>query len=69
MTGLVASLVASVLAELQDLTLHGPRARLSLATGLAVGLAVVLALALRLDQPYWATISAFMSTMPSAATG
>ena len=67
MSGLVIPLLASVRAEFQDLTLHGPRARLSLATGLGVGLAVVLALALRLDQPYWAGISAFICSQRTQA--
>jgi uncharacterized membrane protein YccC len=67
MSGLVAPLLASMRAEFQDLTLRGPAARLSLATGLGVGLAVVLALALRLDQPYWAGISAFVSSQPTRA--
>ena len=60
MTGLVAPLLGSVAAEFRDLTLRGPQGRFGLATGLAVGAAVVLALALRLNQPYWAGISAFM---------
>lgn len=65
MSGLLAPLLASVRAEFRDLTLRGPRARFSLATALGVGLAVVLALALRLDQPYWAGISAFVSSQPA----
>lgn len=67
MSGLVAPILAAVRAEFRDLTLQGPRARLSLATGLGVGLAVVLALALRLDQPYWAGISAFVCSQPTRA--
>jgi uncharacterized membrane protein YccC len=56
-----------VRAEFSELTLHGPRARLGVATGLAVGLAVVAALALRLDQPYWAGISAFVCSQRTQA--
>ena len=67
MSGLVAPLLASVWAEFQDLTLRGPRARLSLTAALGVALAVVLALALRLDQPYWAGISAFICSQPTRA--
>jgi len=66
-TGLLVALLASVRAEFSELTLRGPRARLGLATGLAVGLAVVLALALRLDQPYWAGISAFVCSQRTQA--
>jgi len=66
-SGLVAPLLASVRAEFQDLTVHGPRARFSFVTGIGVGLAVVLALALRLDQPYWAGISAFVCSQPTRA--
>lgn len=67
MIGLLAPLLAAVRAEFKDLTLHGPQARLGLATGLGVGLAVMLALALRLDQPYWAGISAFVCSQPTRA--
>jgi uncharacterized membrane protein YccC len=64
-SGLLSPLLASVRAEFQELTLRGPRARFSLTTALGVGLAVVLALTLRLDQPYWAGISAFVCSQPS----
>jgi uncharacterized membrane protein YccC len=66
-TGILAPLLVCVRAELGELTLHGPRARLGVATGLAVGLAVVAALALRLDQPYWACISAFVCSQRTQA--
>ncbi len=62
----VATLVA-VQAEFRDLTWHGVRARHGVVTGAAVGLAVVLALALRLDQPYWAGISAFVCSQSTQA--
>jgi uncharacterized membrane protein YccC len=65
--GPLASLLVSVRAEFSELTLHGPRARLGVATGLAVGIAVVAALALRLDQPYWAGISAFVCSQRTQA--
>src|SRR5580658_7071616 len=65
--GLVAALLASVRAEFSELTWHGPRARLGVATGIAVGLAVVAALALRLNQPYWAGISAFVCSQRTQA--
>jgi uncharacterized membrane protein YccC len=64
-SGLLPPLLASVRAEFRELTLRGPRARFSLTTALGVGLDVVLALTLRLDQPYWAGISAFVCSQPS----
>jgi uncharacterized membrane protein YccC len=66
-SGLLVPLLASVRAEFQEITVRGPRARASLAAGLGVGLAVMLALALRLNQPYWAGISAFVCSQPTQA--
>lgn len=59
------SLVRQVLAELGELTVSGPRARAGLAAALAVGVAIVLALALRLQDVFWAGISAFVCTQAS----
>lgn len=68
MIGLWAATLAAVQAEFRDLAWRGPPARLSLVAAAAVGLAVVLALALRLDQPYWAGISAFVCSQSTQAT-
>jgi uncharacterized membrane protein YccC len=54
------SLPRDVLAELREMTLRGPRALLAIAAALAVAVAIVLALALRLQDVYWAGISAFV---------
>jgi uncharacterized membrane protein YccC len=59
------SLARQVLAELGELTVGGPRARPALAAALAVGVAIVLALALRLQDVFWAGISAFVCTQAS----
>lgn len=48
-----------------ELTASGPRARHAALAALAVGAAVVLALALRLGDPWWAGISAFICTQAS----
>jgi uncharacterized membrane protein YccC len=50
----------AVLAEFRAMTAHGPRAKLAIATALAVGTAIVVALVLRLQDVYWAGISAFV---------
>jgi uncharacterized membrane protein YccC len=60
-----ASLVRQVKAEFCELTLSGPRARAAVAAALAVALAIVLALALRLQDVFWAGISAFVCTQTS----
>lgn len=60
-----ASLARQVAAELSELTMRGPRARAAAAAALAVGLAIVLALALRLQDVFWAGISAFVCTQTS----
>ena len=45
--------------------MSGPRARAALAAALAVGVAILLALALRLQDVFWAGISAFVCTQAS----
>jgi uncharacterized membrane protein YccC len=60
-----AELLAALGAELADLTLSGLRARLASTAALAVGLATLLALMLRLNDPWWAGISAFVCTQAS----
>jgi uncharacterized membrane protein YccC len=60
-----ASLAHQVAAELGELTITGPRARAAIAAALAVGVAIVLALALRLQDVFWAGISAFVCTQAS----
>ncbi len=60
-----SSLARQVLAEIGELTLSGPRARAGLAAALAVGVAIVLALTLRLQDVFWAGISAFVCTQAS----
>lgn len=47
-------------AELAEITLTGPRARVATAAALSTGLAVLLALWLRLDNIWWAGISGFV---------
>jgi uncharacterized membrane protein YccC len=54
------SLPREVLAELREMTIRGPRAKVAIATALAVGAAIVAALVLRLQDVYWAGISAFV---------
>lgn len=60
-----ASLARQVLAELGELSISGPRARAAMAAALAVGVAILLALALRLQDVFWAGISAFVCTQAS----
>lgn len=60
-----AGLVGALRAELGELTLSGPRARLATSAALAVGSATLAALLLRLDAPWWAGISAFTCTQAS----
>jgi uncharacterized membrane protein YccC len=57
-----AELARALCAEVAELTLSGPRARQANIAAMAVGTAVILALALRLDDPWWAGISAFICT-------
>ena len=60
-----AGLAGALRAELRELTLSGPRARLAASAALAVGSAILAALLLRLDAPWWAGISAFTCTQAS----
>ncbi len=55
-----AALPGRVVAELSQLAFTGARARLALAASVAVGAAIFLALILRLQDVYWAGISAFV---------
>ena len=61
----LAELVGAVRGELAELSLSGPRLRQANIAALAVGLALVLALILRLNNPWWAGISAFMCVQAS----
>ncbi len=61
----LASLPGLLCAELSELTVTGPRARLALATACAVGVAILLALMLRLEDVYWSGISAFVCIQAS----
>ena len=61
----LAPLPRLVLAECFELTLTRPRARLALAAAFAVGAAILLALMLRLQNVYWAGISAFVCIQAS----
>jgi uncharacterized membrane protein YccC len=65
MSNRLASLPRLVLAEFFELTLTGPRARLAVAAAFAVGAAILLALMLRLQDVYWAGISAFVCIQAS----
>jgi uncharacterized membrane protein YccC len=61
----VLELLTAIRNEASELTVSGPRGRLALYAALAVGIATVLALALRLQNPWWAGISAFLATQAS----
>ncbi|MDL2399554.1 FUSC family protein [Rhizobium mayense] len=61
----LAELVGAIRGELAELTLSGPRVRQANIAALAVGLALVLALILRLSNPWWAAISAFLCVQAS----
>ncbi|MBB4568127.1 FUSC family protein [Rhizobium leucaenae] len=61
----VAELVDAICGELAELSLYGPRVRHANIAALAVGLALVLALVLRLNNPWWAAISAFLCVQAS----
>ena len=65
MFGVGAGLADALRAELGELTLSGPRARLAVSAAVAVGSATLAALLLRLDDPWWAAISAFTCTQAS----
>jgi uncharacterized membrane protein YccC len=58
--------LAALRLELRELDLAGPRAAHCGRVALAVALAVVAALVLRVDAPWWAAISAFVSTQVTA---
>jgi uncharacterized membrane protein YccC len=49
-----------ILEAFDSLTLHGPRARLALASALSVGTALTLALWLHLAAPYWAAVTGYV---------
>jgi uncharacterized membrane protein YccC len=59
------ALPREILAELRELTLRGPRGGLAVTTALAVGAAILAALSLRLEDAYWAGISAFVCSQAS----
>ena len=65
MIDILIALPGEILAEFRELTLRGPRCGLAIATALAVGLAIFAALALRLEDAYWAGISAFVCSQAS----
>jgi uncharacterized membrane protein YccC len=52
----------AVFADLAELSLSGPRARVATVAALSVGLGTSLAIWLRLDAPFWAALSAFVCT-------
>jgi uncharacterized membrane protein YccC len=52
--------------DFSELSFGGPRARQSALTALAVTLATTAALVVRVDDPWWAVTSAFMSTQTTA---
>jgi len=58
----LVALANAIRADLSELTLSGPRARVAAAAAMSVGLAVVVATWLRLDSPLWAATSAFFCT-------
>ncbi|TCR93187.1 FUSC family protein [Rhizobium sp. BK376] len=62
---MIGELAKAIRAEAAELTLSGPRARQATNAALAVGVAILAALALRLEDPWWAGISAFVCTQAS----
>jgi uncharacterized membrane protein YccC len=52
--------------DLTELTASGPRGRRNAMTALAVALATTAALILRVDEPFWAAISAFVCSQATA---
>ncbi len=64
MKGVLICLALALRDEMTELRLDGPRARLAANAALAVGAATLLALLLRLEDPFWAGISAFVCTQP-----
>jgi uncharacterized membrane protein YccC len=68
---LVAEAITALGQEIAELDRPGKRARLCLMASLSVALSVTAALALRLDNPWWAAISGFVSvqaTRPGSIT-
>ncbi|MDK4739715.1 FUSC family protein [Rhizobium sp. CNPSo 3464] len=61
----LAELVHAIRGELAELSLSGPRLLQANIAALAVGLALVFALLLRLNNPWWAAISAFICVQAS----
>jgi uncharacterized membrane protein YccC len=61
----IVEVTIAIRSELTELSLSGPRFRQANVAALSVGLAIILALALRLDNPWWAGISAFICTQAS----
>jgi uncharacterized membrane protein YccC len=57
---------AALRSELAEFALTGPRGRQCARSALAVALATTAALALRVDSPWWAAISAFVSLQATA---
>lgn len=61
----VASTSAALVRELGTLAQGGPRAQDAARAAAAVILAAIIAIAMSLPDPWWATVSAAMSTMPT----
>ncbi|WP_298773647.1 FUSC family protein [uncultured Shewanella sp.] len=51
--------------QIKDFSLHSPQTRLALQSSFAVIVAVFLSVLLQTQEPYWAGISAFISTQPT----
>jgi uncharacterized membrane protein YccC len=62
----VRDLMAGLRAELREIRLDGARGRHCAMIALAVALATTMALWVRVDAPWWAAISAFVSTQATA---
>jgi uncharacterized membrane protein YccC len=63
---LLREALSALASEVAELDRPGARARLCLMSALAVALAVLASLALRLDNPWWAGISAYVSVQASS---
>ncbi|MCS3900007.1 putative membrane protein YccC [Bradyrhizobium japonicum USDA 38] len=66
MSGAAARAISALRRELLEIDLAGSRSHHCSRVALAVTLAVVVALVLRVDAPWWAAISAFVSTQATA---
>jgi uncharacterized membrane protein YccC len=66
-SGAKRSLVASLIAELRELTVTGPKAKTCLIATLSVVLSVLAALYLHLDNAWWAGISGFIVSQATSA--